>query len=64
MGATPNAPATPFRRVEPLRPDRVRRSVAADRVAVEKVPAGEPGHGMARSPIARLASQRGATDRE
>ena len=47
-GATPETLARAlFRRVEPLRPPRVRKSVAGDEVTVEKVPTDEPGDGTA-----------------
>lgn len=43
-GATPEKLARAlFRRTEPL-PPRVTESVAGDQVAVEKVPANEPGN--------------------
>ena len=46
-GATPEKLARAlFRRVEPLRPPRVRKSVASDEVAVEKVTTDEPGDGI------------------
>lgn len=45
-GATPEKLAKAlFRRVEP-RPARVGQSVAGDQVAVEEVPADEPGDGV------------------
>ena len=43
VGATPETLARAlFRRVEPLRPARVRKPVASDEVAVEKVAADKP----------------------
>ena len=46
-GATPEKLAKAlFRRAEPLRPPRVRKPVAGDKVAVEEVPADEPGDGI------------------
>ena len=48
VGATPETLARAlFRRVEPLRPARVRKPVACDEVAVEKVAPDEPGDGIA-----------------
>ena len=47
-GATPEKLAKAlFRRVEPLRPGAGRKPVVGDQVAVEKVPADEPGDGIA-----------------
>ena len=47
-GATPETLARAlFRRGEPLRPARVRKPVAGDEVAVEKVAPDEPGDGIA-----------------
>ena len=46
-GATPETLARALlRRVEPLRPRRVRKPVVSDKVAVEKVPADEAGDGV------------------
>ena len=43
-GATPEKLVRAlFRRVEPLRPPRVRKSVASDEVSVEKVAPDQPG---------------------
>ena len=47
VGATPETLARAlFRRVEPLRPARIRESVAGDQVAVEKVAPDETGDGI------------------
>ena len=46
-GATPETLARAlFRRTEPLRPPRVRKSVRRDQVAVEEVATDEPGNGV------------------
>ena len=47
VGATPEKLAKAlFRRVEPLRPRRVRKPVAGDEVAVEKIAPNEPSDGI------------------
>ena len=47
VGATPETLARAlFRRVEPLRPARIRKPVAGDQVAVEKVAPDETGDGI------------------
>ena len=47
LGATPETLARAlFRRVEPLRPARVRKPVAGDEVAVEKVAPDQPSDGV------------------
>ena len=47
VGATPETLVRAlFRRVEPLRPARIRKPVAGDQVAVEKVAPDETGDGI------------------
>ncbi len=47
VGATPETLVRAlFRRVEPLRPARIRKPVAGDQVAVEKVTPDETGDGI------------------
>ena len=47
VGATPETLARAlFRRVEPLRPTRVRKPVVRDQVTIEEVATDQPGDGV------------------